>query len=50
MKLADALITAKKDFELFIAPSNSHRMTCCGKEGALYQTAVVQRYFREHLL
>lgn len=50
MKLADALINAKKDFNLFVAPSNSHRMTCCGKEQALYQTAFVQRYFREHLL
>lgn len=49
MKLADALIAAKKDFDLFIAPSNSHRMTCCGKEQALYQAAFVARYFRKHL-
>jgi dipeptidyl-peptidase 4 len=50
MKLVDALINAKKDFDLFVAPSNSHRMTCCGMEQALYQAAFVQRYFREHLL
>ena len=50
MKLADALINAKKDFDLFVAPSNNHRMTCCGKEQALYQAAIVQRYFRKHLL
>jgi dipeptidyl-peptidase-4 len=50
MKLADALINAKKDFDLFVAPSNNHRMTCCGEEQALYQVAFVQRYFRQHLL
>jgi dipeptidyl aminopeptidase/acylaminoacyl peptidase len=50
MKLLDALINANKDVDLFIAPSNSHRMTCCGKKQAFYQEAVVQRYFREHLL
>jgi dipeptidyl aminopeptidase/acylaminoacyl peptidase len=49
MKLTDALIHARKDFELFIAPSSNHRMNCCGREQELYQVAVVQRYFRDHL-
>ena len=50
MKLTDALIRARKDFELFIAPSSNHRMNCCGREQMLYQVAVVQRYFRDHLI
>jgi dipeptidyl aminopeptidase/acylaminoacyl peptidase len=49
MKLTDALIHAQKDFELFVAPASNHRMNCCGREQELYQVAVVQRYFRNHL-
>jgi dipeptidyl-peptidase-4 len=50
MKLVDALIRAGKDFDLFIAPTSNHRMNCCGAPLELYQVALVQRYFRAHLL
>lgn len=48
-KFVDAMVRARKEVELFVMPSSSHRLYCCSRNEELYKVAVIQRFLLRHI-
>jgi dipeptidyl aminopeptidase/acylaminoacyl peptidase len=49
LKFVNAMVEAKKDVDLFVLPEANHSLSCCGRDKEIYMTALITKYFEDHL-